>query len=157
MRPLLIALVLATSSTALAQGTAPPTPDTAPPPQSPAPQAEMSEMKSQVKSMYEEFRSFKERLPFSLGAGVYLFYYQPLDYTTFSPTDRNGYFQVYAFYLKLDKEVLLRPAPSVATPSSACATAGISAPARPINICAGSSRRTSGFRSCTPIIDPGRS
>src|SRR4051812_5842245 len=107
MRSLLIALTLATSSVALAQGTAPPTPDTTPP-QSPAPQAEVSEMKSKVKSMYEDFRSFKERLPFSIGAGVYLFYYQPLDYTTFSPTDRNGYFQVYAFYLKLDKEVLLR-------------------------------------------------
>lgn len=90
-----------------AQGTAPPTPDSAPP-QSPAPQAEMSEVKSKMHSMYEDFRTFKERLPFSLGAGVYLFYYQPLDNTTFSPTDKNGYFQVYAFYLTLDKEVLTR-------------------------------------------------
>jgi hypothetical protein len=67
----------------------------------------MSEMKSKMRSMYDDFRTLKERLPFSIGAGVYLFYYQPLDYTTFSPTDRNGYFQVYAFYLKLDKEFVL--------------------------------------------------
>jgi len=107
MRPVIVALALAVSSAAFAQGTAPPTPDTAPP-QSPAPQAEMSEMKSKMRSMYDDFRSLKERLPFSIGAGVYLFYYQPLDYTTFSPTDRNGYFQVYAFYLKLDKEFVLR-------------------------------------------------
>ena len=106
MRPVIVALALFAASSALAQGTAPPTPDTSPP-QAPAPQAEMSEMKSKVQSMYEDFRSFKERLPFSFGAGVYLFYYQPLDYTVFSPTDRNGYFQVYAFYLKLDKEVVL--------------------------------------------------
>ena len=107
MRPLIVTLALAAANSALAQGTAPPTPDTAPPPQAPAPQAEMSEMKSKMKSMYDDFRTLKERLPFSFGAGVYLFYYQPLDYTTFSPTDRNGYFQVYAFYLKLDKEVVL--------------------------------------------------
>lgn len=64
----------------------------------------MSEMKSKMQSMYEEFRGFKNRLPFTLGAGVYLFYYQPVDNTTFAPTDKNGYFQVYAFYLKLDSE-----------------------------------------------------
>jgi hypothetical protein len=107
MRSIIVLLALAASSAANAQATAPPTPDTTPP-QSPAPQAEGSDVKSTMKSMYEDFRSFKEQLPFRLGAGVYLFYYQPLDYTTFSPTDRNGYFQVYAFYLKLDKEVVLR-------------------------------------------------
>lgn len=101
-----VSALVATAASAHAQGTAPPTPDTTPP-QAPAPAAEMSEMKSKVQSMYDDFRSLKERLPFSIGAGVYLFYYQPLDYTTFSPTDRTGYFQVYAFYLKLDKEVAL--------------------------------------------------
>ena len=95
------------AATSYAQGTAPPTP-TAVPAEGPAGQAEMSEMKSKLKSMYDEFRTVKERLPFTLGAGVYLFYYQPVDNSTFAPTDKNGSFQVYAFYLKLDKEVLTR-------------------------------------------------
>jgi hypothetical protein len=68
----------------------------------------MSEMKSKLQTMYEEFRNLKQRLPFSFGAGVYLFYYQPLDNTTFAPTDKNGYFQVYAFYLKIDSEFQTR-------------------------------------------------
>jgi hypothetical protein len=103
MRNAILIASLLSCSVASAQGTAPPTPETTPP-QGPAPQAEMSEMKSKLQSMYDEFRNLKNRLPFSLGAGVYLFYYQPLDYTMFSPTDRTGYFQVYAFYLKLDSE-----------------------------------------------------
>ena len=107
MRSAIIVATLLASSAALAQGTSPPTPDTTPP-QGPAPQAEMSEMKSKLQTMYEEFRGLKNRLPFSIGAGVYLFYYQPLDNTTFSPTDKNGYFQVYAFYLKLDSEFATR-------------------------------------------------
>ena len=61
-------------------------------------------MKSKLRTMYDEFRDLKNRLPFTLGAGVYLFYYQPVDNTIFAPTDKNGYFQVYAFYLKLDSE-----------------------------------------------------
>src|SRR3954447_18314717 len=109
MRSAIVVAALVACSVAHAQGTAPPTPDSAPsqqasPPQGPAPQAEMSEMKSKLKTMYDEFRDLKNRLPFQLGAGVYLFYYQPLANTTFSPTDKNGYFQVYAFYLKLDSE-----------------------------------------------------
>jgi hypothetical protein len=103
MRSATIIATLLASSVAFAQGTAPPTPDTTPP-QAPAPQAEMSEMKSKLQTMYEEFRHLKDRLPFNLGAGVYLFYYQPVDNTTFAPTDKTGYFQVYAFYLKLDSE-----------------------------------------------------
>jgi hypothetical protein len=106
MRSAIVLSALLACSAALAQGTAPPTPPTAPPPEAPAPQAEMSEMKSKLQTMYDEFRGLKNRLPFQLGAGVYLFYYQPLDNTTFSPTDKNGYFQVYAFYLKLDSELV---------------------------------------------------
>ncbi len=105
MRSAIVCVALLASSVASAQGTAPPTPATTPPPEAPAPQAEMSEMKSKLQSMYEEFRGLKSRLPFQLGAGVYLFYYQPLDNTTFSPTDKNGYFQLYAFYLKIDSEL----------------------------------------------------
>jgi hypothetical protein len=58
--------------------------------------------------MYDEFRNLKNRLPFSLGAGAYLVYYQPLDNTTFAPTDKNGYFQLYAFYLKLDSDFVTK-------------------------------------------------
>jgi hypothetical protein len=105
MRSAIVFAALLASSAAMAQGTAPPTPETSPPPEAPAAQAEMSEMKSKLQSMYEEFRGLKNRLPFRLGAGVYLFYYQPLDNTTFSPTDKDGYFQVYAFYLKIDSEL----------------------------------------------------
>jgi hypothetical protein len=106
MRPSIVVAALLWAGAAFAQGTSPPTPDSAPP-QGPAPQAEMSEMKSKLQTMYEDFRNLKDRLPFTLGAGVYLFYYQPLDNTAFAPTDKNGYFQVYAFYLKLDKEVAI--------------------------------------------------
>src|SRR5262249_12952385 len=107
MRSAIIVAVLLWRSVAIAQGTAPPTPDTAPP-QAPAPPAEMSEMKSKLQTMYEEFRNLKNRLPFNLGAGVYLFYYQPVDNTTFAPTDKTGYFQLYAFYLKLDSEFVTK-------------------------------------------------
>ena len=107
MRSAIVVAALLAAGPALAQGTAPPTPDSAPP-QAPAPQAEMSEMKSKLQTMYDEFRNLKLRLPFTFGAGVYLFYYQPLDNSTFSPTDKNGYFQVYAFYLKIDSETRTR-------------------------------------------------
>jgi hypothetical protein len=103
MRSAIIACALLASSAAFAQGTAPPTPDAAPPPAT-----ALDETRSRVEALYNEFRNLKTRLPFDLGAGVYLFYYQPVDYTTFAPTDRNGYFQVYAFYLKLDSEVATR-------------------------------------------------
>lgn len=102
---IVVVAVLAVSTSASAQGTAPPTAALGPSPaEAPAPQAEVSEMKTKVETMYDEFRAFKDRLPFQLGAGVYLFYYQPVDSTTLSPTDLMGNFQVYAYYLKLDKE-----------------------------------------------------
>lgn len=98
---IVVVAVLAVSATASAQGTAPPTPS---PVEAPAPQAEVSEMKTKLETMYDEFRALKDRLPFQLGAGVYLFYYQPVDTTTLSPGDLMGNFQVYAYYLKLDKD-----------------------------------------------------
>jgi hypothetical protein len=105
MRSAIVVATLLASSIATAQGTAPPTPDPRSPPEAPAPQAEVSELKSKLQTMYDEFRGLKNRLPFQLGAGAYLFYYQPLDNTTFSPTDKNGSFQLYAFYLKIDSEL----------------------------------------------------
>jgi hypothetical protein len=104
MRSVIVLSLLLATGVAFAQGTAPPTPDAA----APGARAESSETTSKVQSLYDDFRSFKDRLPFRFAAGVYLFYYQPLDETTFSPTDKTGYFQVYAFYLKLDKEVQTR-------------------------------------------------
>ncbi|HEX2568937.1 MAG TPA: hypothetical protein VH877_05205 [Polyangia bacterium] len=60
---------------------------------------------SKIIQLYDDFRALKDRLPFGLGAGVYLFYYQPVSRrTTLAGGSLDGVFEVYAFYLKLDKE-----------------------------------------------------
>lgn len=81
-------------------------PPTEAPAQGPAAAAESSaSMASKVIQLYEDFRALKDRLPFGLGAGVYLFYYQPVSRrTTLAGGSLDGVFEVYAFYLKLDKE-----------------------------------------------------
>lgn len=103
MRALRFAIVLAalvfSARLAAAQGTAPPTN-----PAAPAPTDDASATRSKLGSLYQDFRQFKNRLPFDLSAGVYLYYYQPLSETVLTPGDLTGSFQVYAFYLKLDKE-----------------------------------------------------
>jgi len=111
MRSVLVAIALLVSSASYAQGTSPPTPDAPYPPESPAAQAEGSsvqaehqQMKSKLQSLYEDFRHLKDHLPFALSAGAYLYYYQPLTHMAWSPTDRTGTLQLYAFYLKLDSE-----------------------------------------------------
>ena len=75
-----------------------------PPPQAAPTRDEVEQAKSKIQKMYEEFLLWKAKLPFTLGAGAYIYYYQPVDYTTFAPTDRTGQLEVYAFYLKLDSE-----------------------------------------------------
>ncbi|HEY7955925.1 MAG TPA: hypothetical protein VII38_11565 [Polyangia bacterium] len=95
----MIVMVLSIKSAfAFAQGTAPPIL----PPASAGPADYAT--KSEVGELYDQFRTFKNRLPFDLSAGVYLYYYQPLSETTLSPGDLTGSFQVYAFYLALDKQ-----------------------------------------------------
>ena len=75
----MIVMVLSIKSAfAFAQGTAPPIL----PPASAAPADYAT--KSEVGELYDQFRTFKNRLPFDLSAGVYLYYYQPLSETTLS-------------------------------------------------------------------------
>ena len=115
LAPLLLGAVLFARA-ALAQ-TAPPTPEAT---EKPAQLGVVAEHDKATASQsilpatfMEDFRSIKDRLPFGLGAGVYLFYYQPLSRKTTlaggSPDGRtegslDPLFEVYAFYLKLDKE-----------------------------------------------------
>lgn len=68
----------------------------------PAPPAESS----RIEKLSEQLRVFKERLPFQLGAGVYLYYYQPVESdSTLAGGSLDGTFQVFFYYLKLDAEL----------------------------------------------------
>jgi len=96
-----IALLVTLVSCGLARAqTAPLTPDISTPPT----REEIEQAKSKIQKLYDEFLALKAKIPFQIGAGVYLFYYQPVDYTTFASTDRIGQFEVCAFHLKADSE-----------------------------------------------------
>jgi hypothetical protein len=107
-------LLASLAAPARAQGTAPPTPDPGAalvePADEPGEEAASGEgdaqkPKPKLEEVWDAFRGFKSRLPFHLGAGIYLLYYQALDpKSTLANGSYQGVFQVSSFYLKLDKE-----------------------------------------------------
>jgi hypothetical protein len=86
--------------------TPPPARPPAPPPSPPAPAgtepASNADLAARVAKLEADA---KKQLPFTLGAGAYLFYYQSTEHTTLAgPGDRRGSFQPYFFWVTLDKE-----------------------------------------------------
>ena len=60
---------------------------------------------SQAARLYREFRDIKKKLPFKLGAGFYLYMYQPVDKkATEAYGSYSTVFEIWALWLELDKE-----------------------------------------------------
>ncbi len=75
-------------------------------PDLPAVDAAAPALAQRVEALYQQFRAFQDRLPFQVGAGLYLWYFQPLSRdTTLAGGSLEGTLQTFFYYFKLDAEV----------------------------------------------------